>query len=66
MSDKPTWFRTATRSLPDGDVVDPTDRYHKMMGSLYAVDEMIDGLLTSLDDKGELSEVNRCPGATTS
>lgn len=54
VSDTPTWLRTGMRRLTDGDVADLTDRYRKMMGSLYAVDEMIDGLLTSLDDKGEL------------
>lgn len=55
VSDKSTWLREGQRRLTDRDLNDLTTRYRKMMGSLYAVDELIDGLLAQLDEQGELA-----------
>ena len=54
VSDKPTWLRTGMRPLTTEDEYDLTRRYRKMMGSLYAVDDLVDGMLSTLDQNGEL------------
>jgi len=54
VSDKPSWLRDGVRSMTQVDVEDLTRRYRMMMGSLYAVDEMVDAMLTTLEADSEL------------
>jgi N-acetylglucosamine-6-sulfatase len=56
VSDKPTWLREGIRPLTADDIDDLTVRYRKMMGSLYAVDEMVDEVLTTLEANDELDD----------
>ncbi len=56
VADKPLWLREGQRRLTDADVEDLTTRYRKMMGSLYAVDDLVDGLFRQLEEQGELDD----------
>jgi arylsulfatase A-like enzyme len=56
VADKPTWLRSGIRRLTGSDLAGLTREYRQMMGSLYAVDEMIDDMLTTLGEHGELDD----------
>lgn len=56
VGDKPTWLREGQRRLTERDVDDLTRRYRMMSGSLYAVDDLIEGIYADLEAAGELDD----------
>jgi N-acetylglucosamine-6-sulfatase len=56
VSDKPLWIRDGTPHLGDRALTLETEQYRNGMGSLLAVDEMIQSIVTRLREHGEFDD----------
>lgn len=56
VSDKPTWLREGVRRLTARDRADLTRRYRMMMGSMYAVDDLVARVVGTVDEAGLLDD----------
>lgn len=56
VSDKPTWLREGQRRLQPVDLADLDRRYRMMMGSMYAVDDLMVDVLDALERTDQLDD----------